>query len=77
VIDLIALAPPYQGRGLARALLAFVETEAPQPVLAVGTQALNLPSVRLYESWGFRLSSVQYVFHYFAENTGSFLEETA
>jgi ribosomal protein S18 acetylase RimI-like enzyme len=32
--------------------------------IVVGTQAANIPSVRLYESLGFRLRSSQYVLHH-------------
>ena len=32
--------------------------------LRVGTQAANTPSVRLYESLGFRLSQAQFVLHH-------------
>jgi ribosomal protein S18 acetylase RimI-like enzyme len=69
VIDLIAVASDNQGRGLARAMIRFAAERgtghARRPAaIAVGTQAANIPSVRLYESLGFRLRSSQYVLHH-------------
>lgn len=67
IIDLIAVSPDFQRRGLGRSLLAFLEQEAlakQHQRLRVGTQALNTPSVNLYENRGFRLEHAEYVFHY-------------
>jgi ribosomal protein S18 acetylase RimI-like enzyme len=64
-IDLIAVAPSAQGRGLARALTAaFVaESAVVADEVRVGTQAANVPATRLYESLGFALVRAQYVLH--------------
>ena len=64
VIDLIAVDVPHRGTGLARAMIGFAvqACEGADP-LVVGTQVRNIPSVRLYESIGFRLITAQYVFH--------------
>jgi ribosomal protein S18 acetylase RimI-like enzyme len=64
-IDLIGVAPEAQGRGVGRALVGcFIERHAaPGRDLRVGTQAANVPSVRLYESLGFSLASAAYVLH--------------
>jgi ribosomal protein S18 acetylase RimI-like enzyme len=64
VIDLIAVGAQHRGAGLARAMIAFAARSCPDTgALIVGTQVSNAPSVRLYESLGFRLTATQYVFH--------------
>jgi ribosomal protein S18 acetylase RimI-like enzyme len=65
VIDLVAVGTASQRAGLGRALVgAFGQHYAEQvSALRVGTQAANVPSVRLYESMGFSLRSSQYVAH--------------
>jgi ribosomal protein S18 acetylase RimI-like enzyme len=65
VIDLIAVEPQHRGAGLARAMIAFAAANCDcSGRIVVGTQVANIPSVRLYESLGFRLASAQYVFHH-------------
>lgn len=64
-IDLIATAPAQERRGIASAMLAFAEAQAPAALaFRVGTQVANIPSVRLYEKLNYRLISAHYVFHY-------------
>ena len=65
IIDLVGVAPEAQGRGTGRALVsAFVDRHsAPGRELRVGTQAANVPSIRLYESLGFSLVAAAYVLH--------------
>ena len=64
VIDLIGVDAACRGCGLARAMIAFAAVHCTaRGALVVGTQVANLPSVRLYEGLGFRLSGAQYVFH--------------
>ena len=64
VIDLIAVNPDYRRAGLGAALCNGCEQELGScKELIVGTQACNTPSVRMYESLGFRLISAGYVFH--------------
>lgn len=65
IIDLIAVAPSAQGRGLATAMIRFAERELAGFVrVLVGTQSSNVASVRLYEKLGFRLCDSQYVLHF-------------
>jgi nucleoside-diphosphate-sugar epimerase/GNAT superfamily N-acetyltransferase len=64
VIDLIAVDDAYRRRGIAAEMIAFIESQSAPAVIAVGTQVGNLPSVRLYEKLGFRLTAAQYVFHF-------------
>ena len=64
IIDLIAVDEAYRRRGVAAEMIAFVESQFAAANIAVGTQAANLPSVRLYEKLGFRLAEAQYVFHF-------------
>jgi ribosomal protein S18 acetylase RimI-like enzyme len=65
IIDLVGVAPEAQGRGAGRALVsAFVERHsASGRELRVGTQAANVPSIRLYESLGFSLVAAAFVLH--------------
>lgn len=69
VIDLIAVLPASGRRGLARAMIAFAYRHGtgngrrPRGMI-VGTQAANVPSMRLYESVGFRLSDAKFVLHF-------------
>ena len=64
VIDLVAVGAKYRGAGLARAMIGFAALACDgEGVIAVGTQVSNVPSIRLYESLGFRMTSAQYVFH--------------
>jgi ribosomal protein S18 acetylase RimI-like enzyme len=64
IIDLVGVHPTAQREGVGRALIqAFADHYANVDELVVGTQVANIPSVRLYESMGFRLKSSQYVLH--------------
>ena len=63
VVDLVAVDAEARGRGRARAMMAHASAGAAARVMAVGTQVANRPSIRLYESMGFRLSAAQYVLH--------------
>ena len=65
VIDLLAVDPRRRGRGIGQALVrAFAERHAPRAThLVVGTQAANIPSIRLYEKLGFSVASSTHVLH--------------
>lgn len=65
VIDLIAVAPRWQGRGVGAALVETFVTDWRERVaeLSVGTQAANIQSLRFYESMGFRIAETNYVLH--------------
>jgi ribosomal protein S18 acetylase RimI-like enzyme len=64
-IDLIGVAPDSQGQGIGRALtLFFIDHYQERAThLRVGTQAANIPSMRLYQKLGFFVSQTQYVMH--------------
>jgi ribosomal protein S18 acetylase RimI-like enzyme len=80
VIDLIAVAPQAARNGLARAMIGFAARDGigdqrrPRG-FRVGTQAANTPSVRFYESLGFRLTQAQFVLHHHGRG-GPYLPET-
>lgn len=68
VIDLIGVDPARQGQGLGREMILHAARHGIgdgriPATISVGTQAANIPSVRLYESLGLRLRSAQYVAH--------------
>jgi ribosomal protein S18 acetylase RimI-like enzyme len=69
VIDLVGVAPASQGRGIGRDMILYAarhgtgDGRLPSRI-SVGTQAANVPSVRLYESLGLRLREAQYVLHH-------------
>ena len=65
VIDLIGVAIPMQGKGVGRALIqTFVSRWKPNvPILRVGTQVSNAPSLRLYQRCGFWFREALYVLH--------------
>jgi ribosomal protein S18 acetylase RimI-like enzyme len=64
-IDLVGVAAWAQRRGVGRALVeAFIAaSRGVCDVMQVGTQAANIPSMRLYETTGFCMSRSQYVLH--------------
>ena len=65
VIDLIAVSPEYQRRGLAAAMISFAAEAClgQSAVMQVGTQIANIPSLSLYAGLGFRISSASYALH--------------
>jgi dTDP-4-amino-4,6-dideoxy-D-galactose acyltransferase len=65
VIDLIGVSAEQQRRGVGRRLVqaAAAVYASRCATLEVGTQASNVPSVRLYERLGFRLVRSGYVLH--------------
>jgi GNAT superfamily N-acetyltransferase len=63
-IDLVAVAADRRGQGLGAAMIGFAARECGPPTrLRVGTQAANVPSLRLYARLGFEVTDTQYVFH--------------
>jgi ribosomal protein S18 acetylase RimI-like enzyme len=63
-IDLIGVAEPFRCRGIAGRLIAAAGAVAGTRTLRVGTQIANTPSLRLYETLGFRITATHYVLHY-------------
>lgn len=64
VIDLIGVATDRQRAGVGRALVkAFAVHYAAAAELSVGTQAANIPSIRMYEGLGFRTAASAFVLH--------------
>jgi ribosomal protein S18 acetylase RimI-like enzyme len=76
IIDLIGVRPSFQSRGLGKAMIVHAskfgtgDGRVPAGIM-VGTQAANIPSVRLYESLGLRLRSAKYVLHFHCSGTGT------
>lgn len=64
-IDLIGVDSGVQGRGLGASLVGFfVDRYAGEcDYLQVGTQVANLPSLKLYQKFGFTIVRAQYVLH--------------
>lgn len=65
VIDLVGVDRHHQGRGVGKSLIrAFVALGVEgNDLLRVGTQAANIPSMRLYERCGFHVADSAYVLH--------------
>jgi len=66
VVDLIAVSPGHQGRGIGRALMAgaFAHGAGRARVLQVGTQAENHASLRLYERLGMQRIGTATTWHW-------------
>lgn len=64
-IDLVGVAPDFQGRGVGKALVAhFLEQwKSRADRLLVGTQVANVRSLAFYEQQGFRTAGSAYVLH--------------
>lgn len=64
-IDLVAIAPEFQGRGIGQAVMRFFFRHYAEACdhFRVGTQVANVPSMRLYEAAGMRIERSQYVLH--------------
>jgi ribosomal protein S18 acetylase RimI-like enzyme len=64
-IDLISVDASQRRKGIASDMIAYAEAECGDfKQIRVGTQIANVPSIRLYEKIGFRVTGAQYVFHY-------------
>ena len=65
VIDLIAVDARFRRMGIAGDMINFAQSTIKgfQRVV-VGTQLANVPSIRLYESMGFRAAGSKYIFHF-------------
>lgn len=66
VIDLIGVDSQFQGRGVGGRLINAFQRhyESKVPMLRVGTQAANAPSIRLYQKMGFRFEQSAFVLHW-------------
>lgn len=64
VIDLVAVAPQYRGRGFGAALLRAAADRTEAVTLVTGTQLVNVAAVGFYENMGFRLKGASHIFHY-------------
>lgn len=63
-IDLVAVATDAHGNGIGTALCAaFAKRYAGMPRV-VGTQMVNVPSIRMYTKLGYQLARSQYVLHH-------------
>lgn len=64
-IDLIGVSAAARRRGIARDMITFAldELRPPGGATIVGTQVANIPSLRLYESLGFRICAARNVLH--------------
>lgn len=65
-IDLIAVDSRCRQKKIASDMIAYVQKECKGiRQIKVGTQVANVPSLRLYEKLGFRVTGASYVFHYY------------
>jgi ribosomal protein S18 acetylase RimI-like enzyme len=71
-IDLVGVAADHQRAGVGRALVRrFAAHYAGCEHVIVGTQAANVPSIRMYEGLGFRAVRSAYVLHRHAGPAGT------
>ena len=71
-IDLIATDHRFRNRGFAKQMVIYGARQiSGVKQVIVGTQVTNVPSVRLYESMGFRLTEADYLFHYHYDSDGA------
>ncbi len=65
IIDLIAVKDKYQRIGIAKDMILFTEKKCIGfSTIEVGTQISNTPSIRMYESIGFKVKNANYVYHF-------------
>jgi len=65
IVDLIAVHPRHRRQGYAAAMIAWAQRQFSNlAAIRVGTQAANIPAMRMYERLGFRLIAAHHVFHY-------------
>lgn len=69
VIDLIAVAPGHQGRGIGKRLVQAAKAyyAGRRALMRVGTQEANSASLALYQSQGFIRVRTQYTYHWINE----------
>lgn len=66
-IDLIGVDAEHRRKNIARNMILFAEKPRNKfEKMRVGTQIVNIGSIRLYEGLGFKLVSSEYVFHFHA-----------
>jgi len=63
-IDLIAVDEEYQRKGIASDMILYSQENIDWAEMQVTTQVRNIPSIRLYENIGFRVSHSEYVLHF-------------
>jgi ribosomal protein S18 acetylase RimI-like enzyme len=70
-IDLIGVSPDFQRQGVGQELMNdfMLSNKKECDILRVGTQAANLPSMRLYQKLGFAIVDTSFVLH--LHRTGS------
>jgi len=65
VVDLIAVDSKYRKMNAASDMIYYLETLCEkETTMITGTQIANIPSIRLYESVGFKVDQSFYIFHY-------------
>ena len=69
-IDLIAVDENHRKNGLAMRMIDFTKKKLGTNNLVVGTQVSNIPSIRMYESMGFKTINSQFVLHYHGPFSG-------
>lgn len=63
IIDLIAVDAAHRQRGLASAMVTAAAATPGINLMRVGTQLLNIPSLRAYEKIGFAVIDTEHVWH--------------
>ncbi len=66
-IGLIAVAEKARGKGIAKLLLNYTNEKAMSlniSKIQVTTQGKNIPAMHLYQSFGFKIKNITYIYHY-------------
>jgi GNAT superfamily N-acetyltransferase len=64
IVDLIAVDKQIRKKGVAKKMIEFAQHHLEQfETIQVGTQIANIPSMRVYDSLGFKIVSADYIFH--------------
>lgn len=69
IIDLICVDRKFHKKGIAKMMIHFAKNKlnfnkTNKQKLVVGTQLLNIPSIKLYQSLGLKIISSQFILHY-------------
>ena len=63
VIDLIAVNKNYRKQKISTKMISYLFNEFKNHEVIVGTQLLNIPSIKLYLKFGFKIEKIDSIYH--------------